>query len=53
MLAVFAEFNSDILRDRVRAGIAQASKEGRAARTTHDNEVGVAGQGACPESQQK
>jgi DNA invertase Pin-like site-specific DNA recombinase len=30
MLAVFAEFERDILRDRVRAGIAQARKEGRA-----------------------
>src|SRR2546429_9609395 len=29
MLAVFAEFERDILRDRVKAGIAQASKEGR------------------------
>ena len=29
MLAVFAEFERDILRDRVRAGIAQARKEGR------------------------
>jgi putative DNA-invertase from lambdoid prophage Rac len=29
MLAVFAEFECDILRDRVRAGIAQARKEGR------------------------
>jgi putative DNA-invertase from lambdoid prophage Rac len=29
MLAVFAEFERDILRDRVRAGIAQAKKEGR------------------------
>jgi putative DNA-invertase from lambdoid prophage Rac len=29
MLAVFAEFERDILRDRVRAGIAQAQKEGR------------------------
>ena len=28
MLAVFAEFERDILRDRVRAGIAQARKEG-------------------------
>jgi putative DNA-invertase from lambdoid prophage Rac len=30
MLAVFAEFERDILRDRVKAGIAQARKEGRA-----------------------
>jgi len=29
VLAVFAEFERDILRDRVRAGIAQARKEGR------------------------
>ena len=29
MLAVFAEFERDILRDRVRAGIAQARKEGK------------------------
>ncbi len=29
MLAVFAEFEKDILRDRVKAGIAQARKEGR------------------------
>jgi DNA invertase Pin-like site-specific DNA recombinase len=29
MLAVFAKFERDILRDRVKAGIAQARKEGR------------------------
>ena len=29
MLAVFAEFERDILRDRVKTGIAQARKEGR------------------------
>jgi len=29
MLAVFVEFERDILRDRVKAGIAQARKEGR------------------------
>jgi putative DNA-invertase from lambdoid prophage Rac len=29
MLAVFAEFERDILRDPVKAGIAQARKEGR------------------------
>lgn len=29
VLAVFAEFERDILRDRVKAGIAQARKEGR------------------------
>jgi DNA invertase Pin-like site-specific DNA recombinase len=29
LLAVFAEFERDILRDRVKAGIAQARKEGR------------------------
>jgi putative DNA-invertase from lambdoid prophage Rac len=29
MLAVFAEFERDILRDRVKAGIAQARQEGR------------------------
>ena len=29
ILAVFAEFERDILRDRVKAGIAQARKEGR------------------------
>jgi putative DNA-invertase from lambdoid prophage Rac len=28
MLAVFAEFERDILRDRVKAGIAQARQEG-------------------------
>ena len=30
MLAIFAEFEREILRERVRAGIAQARKEGRA-----------------------
>jgi putative DNA-invertase from lambdoid prophage Rac len=30
MLAVFAEFERDILRDRVKAGIAQARRDGRA-----------------------
>jgi DNA invertase Pin-like site-specific DNA recombinase len=29
MLAIFAEFERDILRDGVKAGIAQARKEGR------------------------
>jgi putative DNA-invertase from lambdoid prophage Rac len=29
MLAVFAEFERDVLRDRVKAGIAQARKEER------------------------
>src|SRR5213080_2242833 len=29
MLAVFAEFEREVLRERVRAGIAQARKEGR------------------------
>jgi DNA invertase Pin-like site-specific DNA recombinase len=29
LLAVFAEFERDVLRDRVRAGIAQARKEGK------------------------
>jgi putative DNA-invertase from lambdoid prophage Rac len=29
MLAVFAEFERDVLRDRVKAGIAQARKDGR------------------------
>jgi DNA invertase Pin-like site-specific DNA recombinase len=29
MLAIFAEFESNILRDRVKAGIAQARREGR------------------------
>src|SRR5579875_545618 len=29
MLAVFAEFERDLLRDRVKAGIAQARKEGK------------------------
>jgi DNA invertase Pin-like site-specific DNA recombinase len=29
MLAMFAEFEREILRERVRAGIAQARKEGR------------------------
>src|SRR3954447_4354391 len=44
MLAVFAEFERDIIRDRVRAGIAQARKEGRphgrpATITKHSDEV--------------
>jgi putative DNA-invertase from lambdoid prophage Rac len=29
LLAIFAEFEREILRERVRAGIAQARKEGR------------------------
>ena len=29
MLAVFAEFERDILRDRVKAGIGQARKDGK------------------------
>lgn len=29
MVAVFAEFEREVLRERVRAGIAQARKEGR------------------------
>ena len=29
MLAVFAEFERDVLRERVKAGIAQARKEGK------------------------
>jgi putative DNA-invertase from lambdoid prophage Rac len=29
MLAVFAEFERDILRDRVKAGIAEAKKQGK------------------------
>jgi putative DNA-invertase from lambdoid prophage Rac len=29
MLAVFAEFERDILRDRVKAGIAQARRDGK------------------------
>jgi putative DNA-invertase from lambdoid prophage Rac len=29
MLAVFAEFERDILRDRVKAGIAQAREQGK------------------------
>jgi putative DNA-invertase from lambdoid prophage Rac len=29
MLAVFAEFEGDILRDQVKAGVAQARKEGK------------------------
>jgi DNA invertase Pin-like site-specific DNA recombinase len=29
MLAVFAEFERDVLRERVKAGIAQARREGR------------------------
>jgi putative DNA-invertase from lambdoid prophage Rac len=37
MLAVFAEFERDILRDRVKAGIAQARKDGKPARTTGDD----------------
>ena len=36
MLAVFAEFEREILRERVRAGIAQARKEGRPARPAAD-----------------
>ena len=45
MLAVFAEFERDILRDRVKAGIAQARKEGRphgrpATVTQHAGEIG-------------
>ena len=39
MLAVFAEFERDILRDRVKAGIAQARKEGR----PHGRPVKIAG----------
>lgn len=46
MLAVFAEFERDILRDRVKAGIAQARKEGRphgrpATVTRHTGEIGA------------
>ena len=37
MLAVFAEFERDILRDRVKAGIAQARKEGKPHGTTGDD----------------
>lgn len=40
MLAVFAEFARDILRDRVKAGIAQAGQEGR----PHGRPVTVRGQ---------
>jgi len=36
MLAVFAEFGRDILRDRVKAGIAQARKDGRPHSPTRD-----------------
>jgi DNA invertase Pin-like site-specific DNA recombinase len=36
MLAVFAEFERDILRDRVKAGIAQARNEGKAAWPSQD-----------------
>ncbi len=45
MLAVFAEFERDILRDRVNTGIAQARIEGRShgrhlsAETSHASEV--------------
>jgi DNA invertase Pin-like site-specific DNA recombinase len=39
MLAVFAEFERDILRDRVKAGIAQACKEGR----SHGRPATIAG----------
>jgi putative DNA-invertase from lambdoid prophage Rac len=42
MLAVFAEFERDILRDRVRAGIAQARKEGRPPTVRqHGQEIGA------------
>jgi len=34
MLAVFAEFERDILRDRVKAGIAQARRDGKTPRAT-------------------
>jgi putative DNA-invertase from lambdoid prophage Rac len=39
MLAVFAEFERDILRDRVKAGIAQARKDGK----PHGRPVTIAG----------
>lgn len=42
MLAVFAEFERDILRDRVKAGIAQARKEGR----PHGRPAKIAGKSA-------
>ena len=39
LLAVFAEFERDILRDRVKAGIAQARKDGR----SHGRPAKIAG----------
>src|SRR5450631_3422841 len=39
MLAVFAEFERDILRDRVKAGIAQARQEGAASWATRNRPV--------------
>jgi DNA invertase Pin-like site-specific DNA recombinase len=43
MLAVVAEFERDILRDRVKAGIAQARKEGR----PHGKPRTITGRGAA------
>ena len=36
MLAVFAEFERDILRDRVKAGIDQARKDGKPHKSAND-----------------
>ena len=36
MLAVFAEFEREILRERIRAGIAEAQKERKEARAACD-----------------
>ena len=47
MLAVFAEFEREILRDRVKAGIAQARQEGKAARTAQDSRQARAGNEAA------
>ena len=50
MLAVFAEFERDILRDRVKAGIAQARKEGKptAGRSPPDYTCRHSSGRACP-----
>jgi DNA invertase Pin-like site-specific DNA recombinase len=49
MLAVLAEFERDILRDRVKAGIAQARIDGKIARPATDRRQ--AGSGNAPASQ--
>ena len=56
MLAVFAEFERDLLRDRVKARIAQARKEGRphgrpATITQHAREIGSLFTGGTSERQ--